>query len=175
MNVDGFGQHIEKLRSQVQEILQCSATKPNLEQEIIIEAFEELHTIVEDLLTVFQELELTRAALDKERQRYQDLFEFAPDAYLVTNTAGTIQEANNAAATLLYVPQKYLVGKPLILFIAQEDRQFFRSQINNLQQSLNWEINLEPQGGKPFPASIRVSAAYDEKEKQIGSRGDHRP
>ncbi|MCF2146748.1 EAL domain-containing protein [Desmonostoc muscorum LEGE 12446] len=170
MNVDGFGQHIEKLRSQVQELLQRSATKPNLEQEIIIEAFEELHTTVEDLLTVFQELELTRAALDKERQRYQDLFEFAPDAYLVTNTAGTIQEANNAAATLLYVPQNYLVGKPLILFIAQEDRQFFRSQMNNLQQSLNWEINLEPRRGKPFPASITVSAVYDEKGKQVGWR-----
>ncbi len=170
MNVDGFSQHIEKLRSQVHELLQRSATKPNLEQEIITEAFEELHATVEELLIVSQELELTRAALDKERRRYQDLFEFAPDAYLVTNTAGTIQEANHAAATLLDVRHKYLIGKPLIIFIAQQDRPLFSSQMNNLQQLLNWEINLQPRRGKPFPASIRSSTVYDEKGKQIGWR-----
>ncbi|RCJ21696.1 hypothetical protein A6S26_23275 [Nostoc sp. ATCC 43529] len=170
MNADGFSQHIEKLRSQVQELLQCSINKPNLEQEIRTEAFEELHTIVEELLRVSQELQLTRVALDKERRRYQDLFEFAPDAYLVTNTAGTIQEANHAAATLLHIRHKYLVGKPLILFIAQQDRQLFSSQMNNLQQPVNWEINLQPRRGKPFPASVRLSAVYDEKGEQIGWR-----
>lgn len=170
MNADGFSQHIEKLRSQVQELLQRSTNKPNLEQEIITEAFEELHTIVEELLRVSQELQLTRVALDKERRRYQDLFEFAPDAYLVTNTAGTIQEANHAAATLLHIRHKYLVGKPLILFIAQQDRQLFSSQMNNLQQPVNWEINLQPRRGKPFPASVRLSAVYDEKGEQIGWR-----
>ncbi|MDZ8185520.1 MAG: EAL domain-containing protein [Nostoc sp. ChiSLP02] len=170
MNVDGFSQHIEKLRSQIQELLQQSATKPNSEQEIIIEAFEELHTTVEELLTLSEELEVTRAALDKERQRYRDLFEFAPDGYLVTNTTGTIQEANHAAATLLNVRQQYLVGKPLIIFIAQQDRQFFSSQINNLQKQLNWEINLQPRSGKPVPVSVRVSGVYNEKAKQIGWR-----
>lgn len=170
MNADGFSQHIEKLCSQVQELLQRSTNKPNLEQEIITEAFEELHTIVEELLIVSQELQLTRVALDKERRRYQDLFDFAPDAYLVTNTAGTIQEANHAAATLLHVRHKYLVGKPLILFIAQQDRQLFSSQMNNLQQPVNWEINLQPRREKPFPASVRLSAVYDEKGEQIGWR-----
>ncbi|BAY76872.1 diguanylate cyclase/phosphodiesterase with PAS/PAC and GAF sensor(s) [Nostoc linckia NIES-25] len=170
MNADGFSQYIEKLRSQVQELLQRSANKSKLEQEIITEAFEELHTTVEQLLTLSQELELTRAALDKERRRYQDLFEFAPGAYLVTNTAGTIQEANHAAATLLHVHQKYLVGKPLILFITQQDRQLFSSQINNSQQLLNWEINLQPVGGKPFPASVKLSAVYDENGDRIGWR-----
>ncbi|MFN6562306.1 MAG: putative bifunctional diguanylate cyclase/phosphodiesterase [Nostoc sp. ChiSLP01] len=170
MNADGFSQYIEKLRSQVQKLLQCSANKSKLEQEIITEAFEELHTTVEEILTLSQELQLTRAALDKERRRYQDLFEFAPGAYLVTNTAGTIEEANHAAATLLHVHQKHLVGKPLILFIAQQDRQLFSSQMNNSQQLLNWEINLQPRGVKSFPASVRLSAVYDENKEQIGWR-----
>jgi len=168
MNVDGFSQHIKKLRSQVQELLQRSANKTYLQQEIITEAFEELHTTVEKLLLVSQELELTRAALDKERRRYRDLFELAPDAYLITNNTGTIEEANYAAATLFHVHQKYLVGKPLILFIAQQDRQLFSSHMNNLQQLPNWEINLQPRRGKPFPASVRLSAVYDENDKQIG-------
>ncbi|WP_392530873.1 EAL domain-containing protein [Nostoc sp. C117] len=170
MNVDGFSQHIKKLHSQVDELLSHSATKPKSQKKIITEAFEELHTTVEELLIVSQELEVTQAALEKERQRYQDLFELAPDGYLVTNTAGTIQEANHAAAILLGVHQKYLVGKPLIVFIAQEDHQLFSSQIKNLQQLLNWEVSLQPKGRTPFPASIKASGVYDLEGKHIGWR-----
>ncbi|MEH2433872.1 MAG: EAL domain-containing protein [Nostoc sp.] len=170
MNVDGFSQQIEKLYSKIQGLLQCNETKANSQEEIITEAIEELHTAMEELLTASEELEITRAAAEKERQRYQDLFEFAPNGYLVTNAVGTIQEANHAAATLLGVHQKYLVGKPLIVFIAQQDRQFFSLHLNNFQQLLNWEINLQPRGGEPFPAMIKASAVYDLQKKQIGWR-----
>jgi diguanylate cyclase (GGDEF)-like protein/PAS domain S-box-containing protein len=170
MNVDGFNQHISKLRSQVEELLQSTATQPNSQEVIITEAFEELHTTLEELLTVSQDLEVTRAALEKERRRYQDLFEFAPDGYLVTNKSGIIQEANHAAATLFGIRQEYLLGKPLIVFIAQEDRQLFSSKMNNLQQLVNWEINLQPREGKAFPVSLRISAIYDPENKQVGWR-----
>ncbi|MBN3891364.1 MAG: EAL domain-containing protein [Nostoc sp. JL31] len=137
---------------------------------MITDAYEELNTAMEELLTASEELKVTRAAVEKERQRYQDLFEFAPDGYLVTDINGTIQEANHVAATLLGVQQKYLVGKPLILFIAQQDRQYFSSQINNLQEILNWEIHLQPRRGKPFPANVKASVVYDLGEKQLGWR-----
>ncbi|MEH2090766.1 sensor domain-containing protein [Nostoc sp.] len=170
MKVDGFSQQIEKLRSQIQGLLQCDGTKLNSQQEMIAEAFEELNTAMEELFIASEELEETRAVLEKERQRYQDLFEFAPYGYLVTNTSGTIQEANNVAATLLGVQQKYLVGKPLILFIAQQDRQSFSFQINNLQEILNWEIYLQPRGEMPFPASVKASVVYDLEGKYLGWR-----
>ncbi len=170
MNVDGFSQQIEKLYSQIQGLLQYDGTKASSQQEIITEAFEELNTAMEELLTASEELELTRIAVEKERQRYQDLFEFAPDGYLITNTVGTIQEANHVAATLLGVRQKHLVGKPLILFIAQQDRQSFSSQMNNFQELLNREINLQPREGTPFPASVKASVVYDLQGKQLGWR-----
>ncbi|MDZ8225870.1 MULTISPECIES: EAL and GGDEF domain-containing protein [unclassified Nostoc] len=170
MNVDGFSQQIEKLYSEIQRLLQYHATQPNSQEKIITEAFEKLYTAMEELLTASEELKITRAALEKERQRYQDLFEFAPDGYLVTNAIGTIQEANHAAATLLGVHQQYLVGKPLIIFIAQQDRQSFRLQMKNFQQLLNWEINLQPRGGEPFPAMIKASGVYDLQKKQVGWR-----
>ncbi|CAA9401470.1 hypothetical protein AVDCRST_MAG94-5938, partial [uncultured Leptolyngbya sp.] len=52
--------------------------------------------------------------MEAERQRYQELFEFAPDGYLVTDAQGKIQEANLAAARLLNIEQRFLVGKPLL-------------------------------------------------------------
>ncbi|MEH1924092.1 sensor domain-containing protein [Nostoc sp.] len=170
MKVDEFSQQIEQLRSQIQEQLQCDGTKPNSQREIVTGAFEELNTAMEELLTASEKLEEARVAVDKERQRYQDLFEFAPYGYLITNTIGTIQEANHVAATLLGIQQKYLVGKPLIIFIAQQYRQSFSSQMKNLQELTNWEINLKPHRGEPFPVSVKASVVYDLEGKQLGWR-----
>ena len=63
------------------------------------------------------------------RLRYQELFDFAPDGYLVTDLHGTIQEANRAAAALLNIMPHRLPGVPLVVFIASEARQPFRAQM----------------------------------------------
>ena len=170
MDIDNFSQQIEELRSRVRGIWQRTATQPNSHQELIIAVFDEIQIAVEELLVASEELEVTRAAAEKECQRYQELFDFAPDAYLVTDTAGKILEANNAAATMFSVHLKYLVGKLLIVFIAQQDRRFFRFQINNLQQQQDWVIELKPQLSRPFPASVRASPVYDSQEKLVACR-----
>ena len=36
--------------------------------------------------------------MEQERHRYQELFDAAPDAYLTTDPAGIVREANLAAA-----------------------------------------------------------------------------
>src|SRR5687767_6129084 len=56
-------------------------------------------------------------ALEEERQRYQDLFDFVPDGYLITDLDGTIREANRSASQLLEVDTMALVGKPLAVFV----------------------------------------------------------
>ncbi|MHC5935467.1 EAL domain-containing protein [Nostoc sp.] len=138
--------------------------------EELQQTLEELQVVSEELRQQNEELITARGKSELQQQRYQDLFEFAPDGYLVTNNLGIIQEANNAAATLLCVSQKTLVGKPLIVFIAQQDRQIFRAKISNLQPLQDWEIYLYPRGGTPFPASIRVSIVYNSYHQQVGWR-----
>ncbi|OYE05163.1 sensor domain-containing protein [Nostoc sp. 'Peltigera membranacea cyanobiont' 232] len=170
MDVDNFSQQIEELRSRVRGIWQRTATQPNSQQELIIAAFDELQMAMEELLAASEELEVTRSEAEKERQRYQELFDFAPDGYLVTNTVGKILEANYAAETMLSVRQKYLVGKPLILFIAQQDRQIFSCLINNSQEIEDCVIEIKPRVDTPFPASIRASPVYDSQEKLVGWR-----
>ncbi|MEH2441649.1 putative bifunctional diguanylate cyclase/phosphodiesterase [Nostoc sp.] len=170
MDVNNFSQQIEELRSRVRGIWQRTATQPNSQQDLIIAAFDELQMAMEELLAASEELEVTRSEAEKERQRYQELFDFAPDGYLVTNAAGKILEANYAAATMLSVRQKSLVGKPLIVFIAQQDRQIFSSLINNSQQIEDCVIEIMPRFDTPFPASIRASPVYDSQEKLVGWR-----
>lgn len=82
-----------------------------------------------------EELTATHLQLDTERCRYQELFQLAPDAYLVTSLTGIIGEANQSAAALFGVDPEFLTGKELAAYIATEDRSRFRSLLNERLQS----------------------------------------
>jgi PAS domain S-box-containing protein len=80
--------------------------------------------------------------------RYQEFFDFAPDAYLVTDLQGVIQEANHAAAFLLGANKRFLSDKPLIFYVAEADHKTFTASLRRLarpdQTPLEWEICLRP-------------------------------
>src|SRR5438067_11590331 len=44
--------------------------------------------------------------------RYQQLFAFLPDGYVITDLWGNVRDANQAALTLLGRPREFVVGKP---------------------------------------------------------------
>lgn len=126
------------------------------------QALEELHTVQEELRRQNEELTLMRDIIEAERQRYQELFEFAPDGYLVTNENAVIQEANQAAAQLLNRPKKYLVGKPLSICIAFGDRKAFRSLVNRLKlgqinRVQEWDVVLQPRNQPSIQGSLTVA------------------
>lgn len=123
MNVEEFAQKVQDVRWRLVALQGRAEGTPLGQQDLLIEAFDEFQTTLEELLVAEEELRAAnedmaaaREAVEIERQRYQDLFEFAPDGYLVTDTNGVIQEANCAVAQLLNVSQKFLVGKPLYIF-----------------------------------------------------------
>lgn len=139
--------------------------------EALRETLEELQVVEEELRQQNEELAIARETAELECQRYQDLFDLAPDAYLVTDIAGVIKEVNYVAAALLFVGQNYLVGKPFILFIAEPDRQTFMNKLANLQQQVqDWEVYLQPREGTAFPARIRMVAMYDSQGQRVGWR-----
>lgn len=139
---------------------------------------EELQTTLEDLQLRQEEMRLSqneqlapaRAAVEAERQRYQELFEFAPDGYLVTDAAGTIQEANRAAAMLLNISQKFLLSLPLVVFVAEQERWFFRSEINRLSQVdgvKDWEVRLCPRNSEPIDAALSVAVIRNQEGNPV--------
>jgi len=119
---------------------------------------EALSTSLEDLVAGLQ-------AAEAERRHYQDLFEFAPVCYLVTDTAGTILRANRAAAALLHAPQHSLAGRPLVAFVADAARDEFEACLAQLRdagpdQALNWELPMQSREGgtAAFTAAVTVTA-----------------
>jgi PAS domain S-box-containing protein len=127
-------------------------------------ALEGLRVSEEELRAQNEELAEARHDLEMERARYQALFEFAPDAYLVTTPEGGIREANRAAAELLRVRHGYLVGKPIAVFFARDDRRLFREQLHRLQGELTrlaWEVRMVRRGGETFDAHLTIGAERD--------------
>src|SRR5690606_39583987 len=65
---------------------------------------------------------------------YRDLFEHLPYPSLVTNPAGVIQEANEAAAGLLQCRRAALVGQPLAAFVAERGRSALRTRLRRSEE-----------------------------------------
>ncbi|HET6762283.1 MAG TPA: PAS domain S-box protein, partial [Longimicrobiaceae bacterium] len=83
----------------------------------------------EELRVQTEELAASQVAIEAERLRYRELFDFAPDAYLVTDPHGVIREANLAAECLLGSPALPLAGRPLGTLVARDDRASFRARL----------------------------------------------
>jgi PAS domain S-box-containing protein len=65
-----------------------------------------------------EELRRAQVELAQSRDRYADLFEFAPAGYLSLDPVGTILEANLTAAAFLGRERSKLLGKPFARFVA---------------------------------------------------------
>lgn len=173
-------QHLEQLQHRSQNI-----ETPNLELQsetitALSIALEELSVTLEELQLQNEELLATRTELEEEYQRYQDLFELAPGGYLVTDGNGTIQEANDTAASMLgIVSNKYLVGKPIDIFIYPTDKATFYRRWRDVKLTVTppgekhfecWEMNLQSRSGKTFPVSLSVSSTWDNEEILVSQR-----
>jgi len=181
LQVDKFTDQIEAMRVRVTLLDQEANQLPLVPQKLLEGTFKELHTALEELhvaqeqrLQQNEELVATRQAVEAQSQRYQELFDFAPDAYLVTDADGTIQEANCAAAILFNISQPFLVGKPLVSFVPLGERHTFHSQLKQLGKKIGqvqeWDVQLYPCDGKPFDATLRVAAFQDRQHKSISLR-----
>src|SRR5689334_4949567 len=139
----------------------------------LLRVIEELRVADEELRVENEQLVASRNAIDRERVRYRELFDFAPDAYLVTDVNGTIREANIAAGRLLGVEPRLLAGKPIQAFFEEDSRSQYRKQLDHLCQSDhvdNWEIWLTPRDRKRVPVAVSLSRARSSDETKAGYR-----
>src|SRR5947208_14494871 len=62
-----------------------------------------------------------KTELESAIQRYVDLYDFAPIAYVSFDRAGRIEEANLAATELLGQSRDLLIGRPFAFYVADLD------------------------------------------------------
>lgn len=141
MEVNKFAKYVEVMQGRLNTLYQgvnVISTSQDLLPKFFMElgnASEEMQIAVEELQKQNEALAAARFAAEAQSQRYQELFEFVPDAYLMTDINGTIQEANRAAGSLLKISPRFLVGKPLTVFIKPQELEEFLPKLVELKHS----------------------------------------
>jgi PAS domain S-box-containing protein len=136
-------------------------------------SIDELRHVIEELKIYRIELEMqnqelleTQNKLEKSRQKYSDLYDFAPVSYLTLNRDGKIMEANLTATKIIDVPRKSLIGTLLYSYIANEDRDSFYLNLREIfknHRKHTCEIRLV---GTP-PLYLRLDSIHDTGDKEI--------
>ena len=179
-NDDILIQHIKAVHQWTEKLYQNTTEVRPLEPQLVLQCLEELSTALEELYIAEEEVRLqneelivARQAIEAERQRYRELFEFAPDGYLVTDIYGVIQEANRVASQLLNIEQRFLIGKPLINAVPEEYRRAFRAmliQLHTVNRVEEWEISFSRRRVGLFDAALTVETVRDVNKQAIALR-----
>jgi PAS domain S-box-containing protein len=96
-----------------------------------------------------------KSDLESAIQRYVDLYDFAPIAYISFDRAGRIEEANLAATELLREPRDLLIGRPFAFYVADLD-SFLKHLLycRTSQQEVKTELPLKSRKGEQIPAVL---------------------
>ncbi len=181
------GKTVEKLEQQIEDFLEgmedlsgCTHLLSQPQQQKLAVAIATFYQRLGSLQVDRGEVPASKEALnatclgiEAERRRYQELFELAPQGYLVTDGEGGILEANCAAGNLLKLCRDRLVGKSLVDFMARSQRAKFRTQLwrwDSSEVAREWEMSLVPVGGKSLRVNFTASPVRSEEGKVVGWR-----
>jgi PAS domain S-box-containing protein len=82
----------------------------------------EISVYQEELIVQNEELFHTQTALEESRDRFIELYDFAPNAYLTLDPNGVVQQCNLTAAAWVGKGKQALEGLPFLGLVAQQDR-----------------------------------------------------
>jgi PAS domain S-box-containing protein len=151
---------VQSLRQQAEEVLQ---RQPEELREMLPEDIQHLihelrvHQI--ELEMQNEELRRIQRELELSRDRYSDLYDFAPVGYFTLSETGVIQQANLTAATMLGMERGRLIKRPLPRFIASEDQDIYylhRKQLFETLEPQVCELRMVREDGSQFWARIEA-------------------
>jgi PAS domain S-box-containing protein len=156
----------KKLRKQAEKrLLERDADLSNMPLEDIHELIHELE--VHQIELEMQNEELRQAQLDLEaaRDKYTDLYDFAPVGYFSISDKGLILDANLMSATMLGMERGKLTGRRFSEFIAKDDQDVFylhRQKLFETETKQVCELKLAKKDGAEFYAQLESYAVKDE-------------
>ncbi|MEW6348589.1 MAG: PAS domain S-box protein [Thermodesulfobacteriota bacterium] len=114
------------------------------------------------------ELRSAQISLKESSDRYTDLYDSAPIAYLTLGDQGIIEEANLTSARMFGVEREFLLGNPLSGFVLPDDAHIYQSHLRQVSETRSrqaCEIRLYRQDGTDFHAQLESVPAR-------GARGE---
>lgn len=109
-----------------------------------------------------EELRRSQKELEKSRNKYFDLYDFAPIGYFTIGKDGVINEANFTGARMLGTSKKYLIGTPFPAFLRRKDIPAFYGHLKetcSLGTKQTCELKIKRKGSAQFDARLESIAA----------------
>ncbi len=138
-------------------------------------ALEEIQRLVHDIEVYQAELENENQELKKSqkhlkayRDRYVDLYDFAPVGYVTLDHEGYVQEINLAGAKLLGAERDALIGYAFDEYVVKEDREALLNHVRQCaaeRHEVTSQLRLVSKGGQSITAhfhSIPIEGPADE-------------
>ena len=154
------------LRKQAEEFLNQNpeAVKKTPPRDIL-NLVEELQIHQIELEMQNEELRRTQLELEAARDKYSDLYDFAPVGYFTINAKGTILEANLTGAAMLGVERSFLIGKPFTHFIARDTQNGFHLHRNSLFETKGrqtCEVKIAAKDGAQIHVQLKSRSVQDD-------------
>jgi PAS domain S-box-containing protein len=154
---------LSALRQSIQALPCTTRGQLALLERLVESATAELATADAELTRRRRRMSGMARELEFERLRYQEMFELAPDAYIVTTIDGQILEANRAAHELVNMPEPTLQGLSLGAYlVSRSERPIVTQEIDQLAAvhagRREWFGRLHRRGDTSRDVAVAVTA-----------------
>ena len=157
------------LRRRAEKILSGQAEEPKeLATEDVQSLIHELRTHQIELEMQNEELRRAQTELEESRNRYSDLYDFAPVGYFTFDKNGRIIEVNLTGANKLGIERSFLIKTPFSIYVAPESQNIFYLHIREVLRSgsrQTCELELAGKSGNRFYAQLDSLAVRDSEGK----------
>ena len=117
-----------------------------------------------------EELRETQRELEEIRNRYRNLYDYAPVGYFTLNRNGRVDEVNLSGAAMVGLTQDELINQKFSDFVVPESQADFASYQQNALASegiTSTETVLQKSGGLRFNAMLESSVLRNERGKPV--------
>ena len=119
----------------------------------------ELHLSFEDLAQTIAEQVQAKDAAATALRHATAMFRLSPTPCVITDGLGTVIDINAAAAELLNVTPRHVVGRPFLLFLGSDRETFLNllSQTRHIGDVQRCDGHIRPRERAPFDAMILMA------------------
>jgi PAS domain S-box-containing protein len=130
------------------------------------QAVDELHRTHGELERQNRRLQEAFKELEMSRDRFSDLYDFAPLGYVTLDAKGIIREINMTGARLLGTPRAAIIGMRFKSFVRKEDGKKFNEHLEkfkHIREQVVTELAINTKEGAIIQAQLSSVPSQDEK------------
>ena len=150
----------QQLRQRLAELEARAAERERLMAEL------EVHR--EEVRMQNERLQEAQRVLEQSRDRYADLYDFAPLGYLTLDNSGVVVEANLTATAMLGVARDHLIGTPLYNRLPADQRAAFLEHMRRCRTEAGG-VTTEVEVGRADGMRVPVELYSRRVEREDGT------